>query len=159
MTDSDTALYLPFDTVESVCTDPFFGGVGAPLIFNAVTNARAPIIKALLPSSGMLPVESQSTVAGQIHSGILAQATAINGGSWNFGSNSAQPERSIHMTVDDYSVNENRHFMTSNDFTLEFFINVPEKPKAYFYIFCSVTHINNYNRPITIIILTCECRK
>ena len=132
VTDADTALYLPFDTVESVCTDPFFGGVGAPLIFNAVTNARAPKIKAVLPSSGMLPVESQSIVNSQIHAGIFSQATAANSGSWKFGSNSEN--RSIHIAVDDYSVNENSHFMTSNDFTLEFFINVHETPKAYFYI-------------------------
>jgi hypothetical protein len=134
VTDADTALYLPFDTVESACTDPFFGGVGAPLIFNAVTNARAPIIKAVLPSSGMLPVESQSTVAGQIHAGIFAQATAANSGSWKFGSNSAKPGRSIHMTFDDYSMNGNRHFATSGDFTVEYFLNVNERPTSSRYI-------------------------
>ena len=134
VTDADTALYLPFDTVESACTDPFFGGVGAPLIFNAVTNARAPIIKAVLPSSGMLPVESQSAVDGQIHAGIFAQATAANSGSWKFGSNSAKPGRSIHMTFDDYSMNGNRHFATSGDFTVEYFLNVHERPTSSRYI-------------------------
>jgi hypothetical protein len=134
VTDADTALYLPFDTVESPCTDPFFGGVGAPFIFNAVTNARAPKIKAVLPSSGMLPVGSQSAVDGQIHAGIFAQATAANSGSWKFGSNSAKPGRSIHMTFDDYSMNGNRHFATSGDFTVEYFLNVHERPTSSRYI-------------------------
>ena len=134
VTDADTALYLPFDTVESACTDPFFGGVGAPLIFNAVTNARAPKIKAVLPSSGMLPVESQSTASSQIHAGIFAQETAVNGGSWKFGKNEAKPGRSIHMTLDDRSVNGGSHFVTTGDFTMEFFLNVHSDPVSLRYL-------------------------
>ena len=134
VTDEDTALYLPFDSVEVAVTDPFFGGVGAPFVFNALNMSNAPIVKATFPTSGMLPTTSAATVSNIVHSGIFATDSAANGGCWNFASNSVLYGRSIHMTVDDYSASDRSHSITAGDFTMEFLLNIHNKPSSLRYL-------------------------
>ena len=134
VTDEDTALYLPFDSVETSVTDPFFGGVGAPFVFNAANVANAPIVKATLPTSGMLPTASAETVSNIVHGGIFATDSAANGGCWDFGVNSAETGRSIHMAVNDYSASARTHSATAGDFTMEFFVKTHARPSKTTYL-------------------------
>lgn len=134
VTDEDTALYLPFDSVEAAVSDPFFGGVGAPFVFNALNASNAPIIKATFPTSGMLPATSAVTVSNIVHSGIFATNSTANGGCWDFGVNSDVAGRSIHMTVNDYSASTRSHSATVGDFTLEFFLKTHARPSSLTYI-------------------------
>ena len=134
VTDEDTALYMPFDSVDAAVTDPFFGGVGAPLVFNALNASNAPIVKAVLPTSGMLPTTSAATASNIVHGGIFATDSAANSGCWDFGVNSALYGRSIHMTVNDYSASDRSHSITAGDFTMEFFLNIHSKPSSLRYI-------------------------
>ena len=134
VTDEDTALYLPFDSVESAATDPFFGGVGAPFVFNAANVANAPIVKATFPTSGMLPTASAGTVSNIVHGGIFATDSAANGGCWDFGVNSAVTGRSIHMAVNDYSASTRTHSATAGDFTMEFFLKTHARPSSLTYV-------------------------
>ena len=134
VTDEDTALYLPFDAVEAAVTDPFFGGVGAPFVFNALNMSNAPIVKATFPTSGMLPTTSAATVSNLVHSGIFATDSAANVGCWNFASNTVLYGRSIHMTVNDYSASDRSHSITAGDFTMEFLLNIHNKPSSLRYL-------------------------
>ena len=134
VTDQDTAIYLPFDSA-AVCDNTFFGTVGAPIVFNETAASNALFVGATLATDGILPtVETSAIVTNTIHSGIFATESAANDGCWKFGENTTVAGKSVHLTVDDYSMNGNKHLISSGDFTIEFWINVPETPSRTIYV-------------------------
>ena len=134
VTDGDTAIYLSFDSVQ-MCEDQFFGTVDAPIVFNETMATNALKIGVVLAKDGILPdVETEDVAANILHAGILATSSLANGGCWKFGKNTAVEGKSIHMMVNDYANNGNTHLISSGDFTIEFWINVPEVPPRACYI-------------------------
>ena len=133
VTDQDTALYLPFDSAE-LCDDRFFGSTNVPIVINAACSTNAYNIRVAgvyLSSSGILPsLETSDIVANTFHSGIFSAETASNGGCWKFGQNASAPGQSMHITVDDFQNNNNTHLITSGDFTMEFWLNMPSPPSV-----------------------------
>lgn len=127
--DEDTVVYMPFDSLPISEDDPIFGKTSSTFpgfAFNVITNDGAAILKTYFPTDGMLPVGSQETVSNLLHAGLYASNTAANKGCWKFNENGVEYGRSIHMTLDNNSI-KNGRLLTSDDFTLEFFINVHEK--------------------------------
>ena len=134
VTDQDTAIYLPFDSA-AVCDNTFFGTVGAPIVFNETVASNALFVGAALATDGILPTaETSAIVTNTIHSGIFATESAGNDGCWKFGENVTAAGKSVHLTVDDYSMNGNVHLISSGDFTMEFWLNVPSKPNRACYL-------------------------
>ncbi len=133
VTDQDTALYLPFDSAE-ICEDKFFGSTNTPIVLNAACSTNAYNIKVvgvyradpcLLPS-----LETSDIVSNTFHSGIFAAESATNNGCWKFGQNTGAAGKSIHIAVDDFQNNNNTHLVTSGDFTMEFWLNLPSPPSV-----------------------------
>ena len=160
VTDQDTALYLPFDSAE-ICNDKFFGSTNAPIVLNAACSTNAYNIKVAgvyLANPYILPsLETSDIVSNTFHSGIFAAESATNGGCWKFGQNTAAPGKSIHIAVDDYEMNNNSHLITSGDFTLEFWLNVPGKPSKTCYIIAELAKSADTNprgQPGTLLIYT-----
>ena len=133
VTDQDTALYLPFDSAE-ICDDRFFGSTNAPIVLNAACSTNAYKIKVAgvyVSEPTVLPsLETSDIVSNTFYSGIFATGTATNGGCWKFGQNAAAPGKSIHIAVDDFQNNNNTHLVTSGDFTMEFWLNMPSPPSV-----------------------------
>ena len=130
VTDSDTALYLPFDSVE-YSTDPFFGPVGSLLAFNSAavpasnSNSLISVNSVYLSEGGIRPIPDASSLAfGKFHNGVFANADAVNGGCWKFGENedSSKIGWSVHLMVDDFTKNNNEHLISSGEFTIEFWL-------------------------------------
>ena len=123
VTDQDTIIYLPLDSAV-ICDNPFFGTVGAPLVFNETVASNTLPIGISLSTDGILPTTETSGIAtNTIHSGIFATNSAVNGGCWKFGENTTAAGKSVHLTLDDYSMNNNTHLISSGSFTIEFWLN------------------------------------
>jgi hypothetical protein len=134
LTDQDTALYLSFDSA-AVSDNAFFGTVGVPIVRNETVASNTLPVGISVATSGILPTEETTDTATNIvHSGIFATDSAGNAGCWKFGENTAAPGKSVHLTVDDYSMNNNKHLISSGDFTLEFWLNVPGRPARSCYL-------------------------
>ena len=133
VTDQDTALYLPFDSAE-ICEDRFFGSTNLPIVLNTACSTNAYNIKVAgvyLSDPYILPsLETADIVSNTFHSGIFAAESATNGGCWKFGQNTAAAGKSIHIAVDDFQNNNNTHLITSGDFTMEFWLNLPSPPSV-----------------------------
>ena len=134
LTDQDTALYLSFDSA-AVSDNAFFGTVGVPIVRNETVASNTLPVGISVATSGILPTEETADIATNIiHSGIFATDNAGNAGCWKFGENTAASGKSVHLTVDDYSMNNNKHLISSGDFTVEFWLNVPGKPARSCYL-------------------------
>ncbi|MBO5940320.1 MAG: LamG domain-containing protein [Kiritimatiellae bacterium] len=136
VTDEDTAVYLPFDSLSVTEDDPFFGKTRSTFsgfAFNAVTNEGAAMLKTYFPTNYILPVASQETVSNQIYTGLYAANTVTNRGCWKFNENEEILGRSINMTFDNNTI-KNGDLITSGDFTLEFFMNVQKYPTNNMYL-------------------------
>ena len=134
LTDQDTALYLSFDSA-AVSDNAFFGTVGVPIVRNETVASNTLPVGISVATSGILPTEETADIATNIiHSGIFATDNAGNAGCWKFGENTAASGKSVHLTVDDYSMNNNTHLISSGDFTVEFWLNVPGKPARSCYL-------------------------
>ena len=134
ITDEDTALYLSFDSAELI-SDSFFGAVGQPMVFNESIATNAPELK-VASYDGVLPVhDDANTVSNFLNNGIFSDTSYANGGCWSFGSGETAG-RSLHMYMDDYSKNGNKHLITSGNFTIEYWFKASETPSKPIYIVC-----------------------
>ena len=138
VTDSDTALYLPFDSVE-YSTDPFFGQEGSLLAFNSAavpasnSNSLIRVNSVYLSNGGIRPIPDASSLAfDRFRNCVLADADAVNGGCWKFEENedSSKIGWSVHLMVDDFTRNNNQHLITSGDFTIEFWLKSVKQQSA-----------------------------
>ncbi len=138
VTDSDTALYLPFDSVE-YSTDPFFGQEGSLLAFNSAavpasnSNSLIRVNSVYLSNGGIRPIPDASSLAfDRFRNGVLADADAVNGGCWKFEENEdlSKIGWSVHLMVDDFTRNNNQHLITSGDFTIEFWLKSVKQQSA-----------------------------
>ena len=122
VTDEDTVFYSSLENV-AVNDEPLFGNTNVPCFFNetTATNAAKPTI--VLATSGITPLNA-SVVSNQIHYGRVGTSYRVNSGCWSFGENTVTSGKSVHITVDDYSMNGGTHLITSGDFTIEFWLKV-----------------------------------
>ena len=135
ITDEDTAVYMSFDTAE-IITDPFFGTVGMPMIYNESRATNNLAVKYVASADGILPsCETQNTVSNKLNGGMFSTGSFKNTGCWTFGKGNVDG-RSIHMAIDDYSRNGGQHLISSGDFTIELWFKSDETPPSNRYLIC-----------------------
>ena len=120
--DADTAVYIPCDTLSAV-DDMFF--------FNSACSTNAAKINMQFSSysSGIWPrldTGDAVVVSNQLHAGILATNTIADTGCWTYTNNFTYAGKARNIWIDDSSRNGDEHLITTGDFTMECWINVPE---------------------------------
>ena len=69
-----------------------------------------------------------SVVSNELHAGVFATNAIDNIGCWTYTNNPAYPGKARYIIIDDFSKNNNKHLISSGDFTAEFFLKVPTTP-------------------------------
>ena len=136
----DTAVYLPFNSLD-FSTDDFFGATGKLIFHNSACSTNANLINLSLSTiaAGVYPrldTGVSAVVSNELHAGIFAADTIMNEGCWTYTNNPAYPEKARYVIVDDYSKNNGAHLITSGDFTIEFYLKVPNAPATTSNILC-----------------------
>ena len=132
--DQDTAIYLPFNSFE-FSTDKFFGAAGSLIFHNSACSTNANLINMSVSTitAGVYPrldTGVASVVSNELHAGVFATNTIDNIGCWTYTNNPAYPEKARWIIIDDFSKNDNKHLISSGDFTAEFFLKVPTTPTS-----------------------------
>ena len=127
--DTDTAIYLPFNTLDAK-DDPFF--------FNSACSTNASLISMQFSTSGAgiwpcIETGAADVVSNELHAGVFAADTIANTGCWRFTNTLANASSAYHgkarnIWIDDFSRNNGQHLISSGDFTAECWIKVPVTP-------------------------------